>query len=365
MVSLLAFIFVFGILIFVHEFGHFIIAKKNGVRVEKFSFGFGKKLYSKKIGQTEYLISAVPLGGYIKMAGDELQEEKAGKPWEFFSKSCGQRAQVVAAGPILNYLLAFFVFSFIFIVGSPTATTRVGEVMEDYPAYEYGVKENDLILAVDGEEVKYWQDMATIIHKKTEGEVILDIQRDDEVIKLALKPQVQEHEDIFGQKVKVGLIGIYPSGEIAKIQYGIKKSFSEGGKKLMALTGITYKALWFMIIRRLSFRESITGPIGIFYFTGEAARMGFVYLLNLMALLSMSLAIFNFLPVPVLDGGHLFFLLLEKLRKRPVSVRMQERAHRVGTFALVSLMLFVFYSDLLKFGVFDKVAEFWKNIGPK
>ncbi len=365
MVSLLAFIFVFGILIFVHEFGHFIMAKKNGVRVEKFSFGFGKKLYSKKIGATEYLISAIPLGGYIKMAGDEPNEERKGSSDEFLSKSCGQRSQIVAAGPILNFVLAFFLFSLIFVIGSPTLTCRVGQLIDDYPAREAGIKEGDLVLAVDGEKVEYWPDLAGIIHEKSEGEVVLDIQRADQVIQLKVSPKVEERQDIFGQKIKIGLIGIYPSEDLAVIKYGWGRSFYEGGRKLFVLSGLTYKALWFIIIRRLSFQESITGPIGIFYLTGQAAKLGFVYLLNLMAILSMSLAIFNFLPLPVLDGGHLFFLLLEKLRKKPVSTRIQELAHQAGAFAIIALMLFVFYSDLLKFGLFDKVAELWRNVGPK
>lgn len=364
MISVLACIFVFGILIFIHEFGHFISAKKNGVRVEKFSFGFGPKLFGKKIGETEYLISAVPLGGYIKMAGDEPGKVNKGLPWEFFSKRCGQRAQIIAAGPILNYLLAFLLFSFIFAIGSPTLTTRVGEVLDDYPAKEAGIKKDDVILAVDGKTVEYWQDMANIIHQKTEGKIVLDVKREDEDFKINLIPELQESQDLFGQKTKIALIGIYPSDEITEIKYAWGKSFYEGGKKLFALSGLTYKALWFIIIRRLSWKESLTGPIGIFYFTGKAAELGFVYLLNLMGLLSMSLAIFNFLPLPVLDGGHLFFLLLEKLRKRPLSARTQELATQAGTLFLVALMIFVFYSDLLKFGVLEKVKDVWSKFGP-
>lgn len=366
MISILAFIFVFGILIFVHEFGHFLLAKKNGVRVEKFSFGFGPKLIGKKIGETEYLISAVPLGGYIKMAGDEPGKEQKGAPDEFLSKSCGQRAQIVAFGPILNYLLAFLLFSLIFIIGSPTVTTKVGEVLEDFPAGEAGIRADDTILAVDGEKVEYWQGMAGIIHQKTEvKQIILDIKRGNEVFKIGLSPKIQESEDIFGQKTKIALIGITPSEEMTELKYPLVKSFYKGGEKLLSLTSLTCKALWFIVIRRLSLRDSLTGPIGIFYFTGQAAKMGFVYLLNLMGLLSMSLAIFNFLPLPVLDGGHLFFLLLERLRKRPVSARTQQLATQAGMILLVTLMIFVFYSDLVKFGVFEKASDWLNSMGPK
>ena len=363
MISVLASIFVFGILIFIHELGHFLLAKKNGVCVEKFSFGFGPKLLGKKIGETEYLISAVPLGGYIKMAGDEPDKERKGSPKEFLSKSCGQRAQIIACGPILNYLLAFFLFSLIFAIGSPTVTTRVGELLEDYPAKAAGIIKDDIILSVGGEKVDYWQDMAEIIHKKTEGKVVLDIKRKGKVLKIKLKPKIEEHEDLFGQKTKIALVGIYPSEETTEIKYGWGKSFYKGGQKLLALTGLTYKSLWFILIRRISLKESITGPIGIFYFTGEAAKLGFIYLLNLMAILSMSLAIFNFLPLPVLDGGHLFFLVLEKLRRRPVSARTQELATQAGMLLLVALMIFVLYNDLIRFGVGEKLSEWWNNIG--
>ncbi|MBL7092015.1 MAG: RIP metalloprotease RseP [Candidatus Omnitrophica bacterium] len=365
MISILAFIFVFGILIFVHEFGHFILAKKNGVRVEKFSFGFGPRLWGRKIGATEYLISAVPLGGYIRMAGDEPGKARKGAPWEYLSKTCGQRAQIVAFGPILNYLLAFLLFSFVFIVGAPTPTTKVGEVLADYPAGEAGIRKDDVILTVAAEKVEYWQDMAQIIHRKTEGQVVLDIKRGERVFKIKIRPKIEESKDIFGQKTKIALIGISPSDETTTIKYGWGKSFYKGGEKLLTLSGFTCKALWFILTRRLSLRESVTGPVGIFYFTGRAAELGFIYLLNLMGLLSMSLAIFNFLPLPVLDGGHLFFLLLEKFRKRPVSVRAQEVATQAGMMLLFALMIFVIYNDLVRFGVWGKASEWWNRLGPK
>jgi regulator of sigma E protease len=360
--NILAPIFVFGVLIFIHEFGHFLMAKRNGVRVEKFSFGFGPKIWGKKVGETEYLVSAVPLGGYIKMAGDEPRETRKGTADEFLSKTCGQRARIIAFGPILNYLLAFFIFSIIFVIGSPTITTRVGEVLDDYPAEAAGVKKDDLVLAVEGERVQQWQEMAEIIHQNTEGKITLDVQRNDKVYKIKVKPRVEEHQDLFGQKIKIALIGIYPSDETAAIKYPIGKSFYKGAEKLLSLTGLTYRALWFMVIRRISFKDSLTGPIGIFYFTGEAARLGFIYLLNLMGILSMSLAIFNFLPLPVLDGGHLFFLLLEKIRRKPVSVRVQEVATQAGVIILIGLMLFVFYNDLARFGLWDKAKGAGNNI---
>ncbi|MFH1045822.1 MAG: RIP metalloprotease RseP [Candidatus Omnitrophota bacterium] len=355
MMSLLAFIFVFGVLIFIHEFGHFIAAKKNGVRVEKFSFGFGPRLWGKKVKDTEYVVSAIPLGGYIKMAGDEPDQARENKPWEFLSKSCGQRAQIIAAGPLLNYLLAFLLFSFIFMIGAPTSTNKVGELIENYPAQKAGVLKDDIILAVNGEKVAYWNDLTQAIRNSSSEKILLDIQRQQENLTIAIVPTVEEMADIFGQKTKVNLVGIYPSDETTEIRYGGARAFYEGGKKLVELSGVTYKALWYVAIRRISFKESFSGPIGIFYFTGKAAELGFVYLLNLMALFSLSLAIFNFLPVPVLDGGHLFFLLFEKIRRRAVSARVQTVATQMGIALLVTVMLFASYYDVKRSGWWEKL----------
>jgi regulator of sigma E protease len=359
MISLLASLVVFGILIFIHELGHFLLAKKNGVRVETFSFGFGPKLWGKKVGDTEYRISAVLLGGYVKMAGDEPAEKRKGAPWEYSSKSCGQRAQIIIAGPLLNYLLAFFIFALIFIIGSPVPTSRVGALVEDYPAKAAGVKEGDVILAVNGEKVQYWQDMAEVIHKKTEGEIALDIKRGDEIYKISLTPEVQETQDIFGEKRKVALIGISPSDEVSEVKYGWGESFYRGGEKLFALTGLSYKSLWLILTRRLSLKESVAGPIMMFQLTGSAAKLGFIYLLNLMGVISAALAIFNVLPLPVLDGGHLLFIALEKLRRKPISVKIQEIATQAGMILLFVLVLFVSYNDLMRIGVVEKVTDWW------
>lgn len=357
MISLFSTVFVFGVLVFIHEFGHFIVAKKNGIRVEQFSFGFGPKLFSKKVGDTEYLLSLIPLGGYIKMAGDEPGKKRKKKPWEFLSKSCGQRAQVIVAGPALNYLLAFILFSLTFLVGAPALTTRVGGVLDDYPAKKARIQENDLILKVDGQDVKYWDEMASIIHKKTEGEIVLDIKRDDKLIKISVSPKIEEHQDVFGQNVKIALVGISPSDEATEVKYGLLQSFHHGGKKLISFTGLTLKSLWYVLTRKLSFKQSFAGPIFIFKLTGSAAKLGFIYVLNLMAHLSMALAIFNVLPIPVLDGGHLFFIAIEKIRKKPLSVRTQEIATQTGMLLLITLLIFVSYFDMVRVGWIDKAKS--------
>lgn len=361
MLSLIYFLCVLSVLVLVHEFGHFIVAKRLGIRVEKFSFGFGPKLFSVKKGDTEYMVSLIPLGGYVKMAGDEPGEELTGQRWEFLSQPILERFKIIFAGPLLNYVLAFLIFSVIFMFGSPTLTTEVGTLLKDYPAEKQGIKTGDKILTIDERKVKFWEDMTEIIHKHVEGPMKLTIERGNKTFDMEIKPVVRETKDIFGKKVKIALIGIAPSQKIEKVKYGVIESFYMGFKKLAQLTYITYKAIFSILLGRMSLKESMTGPIGIFVITGTVAKLGLIYIFHFMGILSASLAIFNLLPLPVLDGGHIIFLALEKLRGRPLSVRTQGIIANIGITFLIILTLFIFYSDIMKFGVFDKVSNLFKK----
>lgn len=361
MLSLIAFLAVLSVLVLVHEFGHFIAAKRTGVRVEKFSFGFGPKLAGIKKGDTEYLISLIPLGGYVKMAGDDPSEELKHKPWEFLSRSILDRFNIIFAGPALNYILAFMIFSVIFMFGSPTMTTEVGGLLKDYPAQKAGILAGDKIKSVDGVPVKHWEDMTEMIHKHAAGRIVLSLERAGKPIEMELEPVVRETKDIFGGKTRIALIGISPSQSIESVRYGFLESMWMGARKLVQLTAITYRALWSMVIGQLSVKESMTGPIGIFMITGQAAKLGFIYILHLMAILSASLAIFNLLPLPILDGGHIIFLALEKLRGRPLSLKAQEAVANVGITFLILLTVFIFYNDIMKFGIVDKVTGIFKK----
>lgn len=358
--SIVYFFVVLGVLIIVHESGHFAAARKVGVKVERFSFGFGPKLFSFKKSGTEYMISLIPLGGYVKLAGDEPSEVK-GKPWEFLSRSVSDRFKIIFAGPLLNYALAFLIFSVVFMFGSPTLTTEVGSLLKGYPAEKSGLVVGDVVKAVDGKKVEYWEEMTEMIRKRTDGPVILGIERKGSALEIGIKPTVRQAKDIFGKEVRVALVGIAPSEKITKVKYGVIESFGMGAKKLTQMTYITYKAIWSILIGRVSVKESMTGPIGIFMITGKAAELGFIYIFHLMGVLSASLAIFNLLPVPVLDGGHIIFLALEKLRGRPLSVKAQETVTNIGVSALIFLTIFIFYNDMLKFGIFSKVAGLFKK----
>ncbi len=361
MLSLISFLIVLSVLVLVHEFGHFIVAKRLGVRVEKFSLGFGPKIWSFKSGETEYLVSSIPLGGYVKMAGDEPGESLTNQSWEFLSRKPYDRFKIIFAGPLLNYLLAFLIFSVIFMFGSPTLTTEVGGLLKGYPAEKHGILMGDKVIAIDGKSVKFWEDMTEAIHNHTAGVMRLTVKRQGKVFETEIAPEIRQTKDIFGKEVKIALIGIAPSQRIEKVRYSFFPSISMGFKKLMQLTAVTYKALWSIITGRLSLKESMTGPIGIFVITGQAAKLGLIYILHLMGILSASLAIFNVLPFPVLDGGHIIFLALEKIRGRPLSIRTQELITNIGISLLILLAIFIFYSDIIKFGIFDKIIGFFKR----
>lgn len=352
MFSIISFLFVLSVLVIIHEFGHFMAAKRQGVKVEKFSFGFGPKLLGIKKGDTEYIVSLVLLGGYVKMAGDEPASAR-GESFEFLSKSVAQRFKIVFFGPFLNYLLGFLLFWFVLFIGSPTATNKVGELLKGYPAETAGLQKDDRIISVDGKATRYWEELTDIIHNKTSGALKLVIERETregrKTLDINLTPERKEITDIFGKKRSISLIGVSPSGEVVSVRYGFFASFRKAGQQIFKLTEITCKSFLFIVTGKMSLKESVTGPIGIFIITSNAAKLGMIYLLQLMAILSTSLAIFNLLPIPVLDGGHILFLIIEKIKGRPLSAKAQEIATQAGLFLLIALMVFVFYSDILRF----------------
>ena len=350
--STIVFLLVLSILVIIHEFGHFIAAKRQGVRVEKFSLGFGPKLFGVKRGDTEYAISLIPLGGYVKMAGDEPSSAK-GESCEFLSKSVWQRFKIIFAGPLLNYLLGFLLFWFVFFAGAPTATNKIGTLLDNYPAKAAGLQAGDNIVAVDGKATKYWEDLTDIIHNKKEGNLNITVERKTasgaKTLQIKIAPVRKEFTDIFGKRQSISLIGVAPSGEAVSVRYGFFDSFFRAAGQIYKLTEITFKSLLFISTGKMSVKESFTGPIGIFIITSKAAQMGIIYLLQMMAILSASLAIFNILPIPVLDGGHILFLIIEKIRGKALSAKFQEIATQTGMTLLVALMLFVFYSDIIRF----------------
>ncbi len=338
-----------------HEFGHFIIAKLSGVRVEVFSIGFGRRIFGVKRGETDYRLSLVPLGGYVKMAGDNPEEKLQGQQWEFLSQPAGKRALIIAAGALFNFFTAFILFALVFFIGMPKLTSMVGDVVEDYPAAEAGIKVGDRIVAVNGEDVRFWDELSAIIHEETTGKAVrLEIEREERAFTVEVIPRVEQTKTLLGDSISLGLIGIAPAQDTETVNYGVFESIFRGAERVFMLTRMTLLSLYRMLVGRISARESLAGPVLIYQITGEAARLGITYLLQIMAALSVSLGVINLMPVPVLDGGHLLFILIEKIRGRPLSLRAQEIASRIGLSLLIALMLFVFYNDLTRVGVFNK-----------
>lgn len=358
MVTFFVFVSILSILIIVHEFGHFFVAKKIGVRVEKFCLGFGPQLIKKKRGETEYSVAAIPFGGFVKLAGDNLEEYK-GNPDEYFYKSPGRRFWILFCGSLLNYVLGFLCFWFIFFIGYPTLTSKVGGLIDGFGAKEAGIKAQDKIIAVDGKRVELWEELQAVIQaKKAAAEAEITVLRDGKEQSFRVKIKEKGLEDLLGSKRRIGILGITPSEEIVKIRHGFIQSFFLGIRKTWDLTVLTYKAFWRMITARLSIREA-SGPLGIYFITSKVAKQGLVAILNLMGVVSVSLAIFNLLPLPILDGGHILLLFIEKVRGKVLSIKVERIITQVGFAFILTLTLVVTYNDILRiFG--DRISKILK-----
>ncbi len=354
--SWLAFLITLSVIIFVHELGHFLMARIIGVKVERFSLGFGPRLLRVKPRETEYCLSLFPFGGYVKMAG-ESAEIAPSKPYEYRARTVWERFSIVFAGPFINYLVGFGLFVLIFWVGAPVLSTRVGQVLEGYPAASAGVKPGDRILAVNGKSVNGWEEMTQQIHSQTQS-VRLTVERAGSSFTLSLRPKVNETTNLLGARVRIGMVGITPSDEIQSRRYPLPQAVFKAGQRVWSLTHLTLQALWRIVTGGLSVKESMTGPIGIFYITSAVAEQGLISLLQLIAVLSTSLGLFNLLPIPVLDGGHLLFLVVERFKGKPISSRVQEVMTQVGLGLLVLLLLVVTYNDFEKFQIAKRFLPF-------
>lgn len=360
--SILIFIAVFSAIVIVHEFGHFIAAKKAGVRVEQFSVGFGPKIIGVKKGETEYMLCAFPVGAYVKLAEGNPDEPKF-QPHEYLAKPVGVRARIIFFGPLFNYALAFICFWFIFLWGFPALTCRVGKVLENYGAGEAGIRPGDNIIAVDGQRVRIWEELQEIIQKDSEGQMVtISILRGGKEMNIPVRIKQKEIETIWGEKKTIGMLGIEPEGEITRVRFGPVQSLFQAGERLLYFTWFTFESLARIILGRVSFRQSIMGPLGVFFITKEAAHLGIVPLINVTALISMALAIFNLLPLPVLDGGNLLFLLIEKIRGRRLSSRTETMITKAGYSLILLLTIFVFYNDILRYNVLTRISEWWSRL---
>ncbi len=451
--TLLSFIFILGLLIFVHELGHFLVAKRAGVGVLKFSLGFGRRIFGVRRGETEYLVSAIPLGGYVKMVGEDPREvvidetgecyDATGQPLNlersFAHKSVWSRIAIVMAGPGANFVLAVVLFWGVFtlvgrpgfppvagkpeqgsaadaaglragdrilaVMGSPVKTwgdvtaaveasggkpvslrieregvareltvaprqetftdlfgderqawaigvgpfisTTVGRVMDGFPAAGAGVKAGDRIVAINGEPVETWKDLAGRIHNRAGQEIVLVVERGGERFPITVTPKATTQQDVAGETATVGRIGISPVESFVYHRLDPVTALV-GAVERTAATSVTI--LWVLgkMVEGAVSPRTIGGPILIAQMTGEQIQQGFLNLIFFTALLSINLGVLNLLPIPILDGGHLCFFFIELLRGKPLSVKKREMAQRVGLVLLVALMVFAFYNDIFR-----------------
>ncbi len=347
---------VLGALIFVHELGHFLWAKLFRVKVLKFSLGFGPKIFGRKIGETEYILSALPLGGYVKMFGEGEEAEDctlspAQELRSFACKPVWQRFCIVAGGPLFNLLFAallFFLIVVLYGMPEPVDSTTIAGVRAGSPAATVGMKAGDEIVTIDSFEVKGWEEIAERIKESRGGEVSIQVRRGTEKLFFSLIPALEEDKNIFGEVIgKRYMIGISRSDEVVYR----KVPLSEALRSSVVVTWnwITLTVMGFVkIIQKVIPASEIGGPILIAQMAGKQMEAGLLNFLHFMAIVSVNLGILNLLPIPILDGGHLVFLSMEGILRRPLSMRTMEIMQQVGLVLLGTFMVFVFYNDILR-----------------
>ncbi|WP_120496387.1 RIP metalloprotease RseP [Kiloniella sp. EL199] len=354
--SIPAFLILLTILVFFHELGHYWIARKNGVKVDVFSVGFGPELfgfYDKN--QTRWKFSIIPLGGYVKMFGDAdvtsstSAENSALSPEElkttFKNKSVGQRAAIVAAGPIANFILAIVLFTGLYsFVGQPYSAAVVAKVMENSAAEAAGFQINDKIIEAAGTKIDRFEQLQRLVQLGSGEPIDVVVERNSSVINLTVKPKVDIYTDHNGREAKRWLIGIQSDQSSVKA-HDFLSAFRAAVVETYDVSIGTFKAIGQIFNGHRSVKE-LGGPIQIAKISGMAAEAGIEYYIGWMAVLSINLGLLNLLPVPMLDGGHLLFYIIEAVSGKPLNERAQEYCFRIGLTLVLSLMLFVTWNDL-------------------
>ena len=340
MISAIVFLLVLGILVSFHELGHLIVAKMCGMKIDAYSIGFGPKLLKFKMGETEYSLSLIQLGGYIKPAGpnfkEDVQSEDPDKNRYFVCKPVWKRALVIIAGPAFNFLLGFILLTgMIYSTGTVSETTMViGEVMKNSPAVKAGIQKGDLIVAIDKEKITDWFTLISLIQEKKDQEIMLTLKRNESVLNISVKPE----------STKEGLvIGIAPTVQRKKVK-GLA-ILTEGYKKFAIVTRLQIKGMVQIFTGKIS-SKNIGGPIAIFKITDDATKEGFLALLGLMIILNIALGLFNLLPIPALDGGQLPLLILETIIGRPLSKKVQSSIQIVGLSIIMLILILATFNDV-------------------
>ena len=365
---IIPFLILIMIVVFIHEYGHYYFAKRYGVGVTDFSIGFGREIFgwNDKSG-TRWKVCWIPLGGYVKFFGDRNvfsqteQQEIINKYSEddrqklFILKPLYQRSLIVAAGPLANFFLAILIFTMInMFVGKDMTPALVDEVQKDSPAFVAGMKKNDKIIYIDKKKVESILEVSTFINISTSETIEFVVLRNDQKISLLVKPNLVDGKDSLGNSVKKRMIGIKLSpfnNEYNKQPLGPSKAIYYSVKEVWFVTTTSLNYLGKMITGSAD-SSQLGGPIRIAKITGQVAEYGIIPFLSIMAYISISLGLINLFPIPMLDGGHLMFYLIEKILGRPLSQKVQEGFFRIGLFLLFSLMFFVTFNDLKDLGLF-------------
>jgi regulator of sigma E protease len=334
MTTALVAILIFGVLIAVHELGHFLVAKLVGIRVHEFSIGMGPTLFSGRRGETLYSLRLLPIGGFNRMAGMESGDLEDSRG--FNTRSIPQRMAVIASGSLMNFLLAIILFVIVFMgIGMPSNTTVIGGVLPGRPAELAGFQVGDRITAIDGQKVGTWKQLVEIIHKSPGQKLDVEIERNQQTLLIQVVPELETQK-------RIGLIGI----EQTWVKLGLFSSIVLGVQQALTVAVLIITSLVKMISGQMP--AEVAGPVGIVHMAGEAARLGLASVLSFTGLLSLNLGIINLLPIPALDGSRLLFLGIEWIRGRPVNPEKENFIHLIGFAALIFLMIAITYQDILR-----------------
>lgn len=344
--GILVAILVLSVLIFFHELGHFTAARYFGVQVDVFSIGFGKKLYSRTIGKTQWSISAIPLGGYVKMKGQDDTDPSnvsydedsynAKRPW--------QRIVILLAGPFANFLLAFLLYFAIANIGVPKLLPYVGKVTLESPAAKAGLQKDDKLMQINGVNLKYWENIGEQINK-SQGALTLIVERENNLVTLELKPKVIEDKNIFGEPITRRIIGITPSGKQTTVHFGFVDGLDYAWEETKKASLLIVQSVQKLITGVVG-ADKLGGIITIVDVTAQASSAGILALFFFTALISVNLGVLNLLPIPALDGGHIMFNLYEMLTGKTASEKAMMYITMVGWAMLLSLMLLGLYNDI-------------------
>lgn len=342
-INLICFILILGVIVLIHEFGHFIFAKKSGIYVYEFSIGMGPRIHkwTRKNDETEYSLRLIPIGGFVQMAGEEIDDDpNVPKNMKFSVKTFGQKFMTVIAGIMNNFILAIVLFFIIALfTGAPQNKAIVGEISEDYPAYTSGLQTGDRILKVNGKDASTYDTLALQLQVNNGKTIKMEVERDGKTETINLKPKKvkQDDEDVY--KYGFAITDEIQTGFFASVKYAFSKTISLLHQMILIVA--------YLITGNLNI-NALSGPVGIFSIVGTAADSGIWSILSLTALLSVNVGLINLLPIPAFDGGRLLFIIIEKIKGKPVDPRLENTIHSIGFFLLMALMILITYNDIIR-----------------